>query len=50
MSLPDYLLEPEDDVQDCTMDVYTCHCEECQTYWQERHIEEKIERYQAMDH
>jgi hypothetical protein len=38
MSLPDHLLEPDDDgleTDECTGDPYTCRCEACWTVWNE---------------
>jgi hypothetical protein len=36
MSLPDHLLEPDDEeTDDCMGDPYTCQCEACRTLWAE---------------
>lgn len=43
MSLPDHMLEPEDEEPMCTGDTWSCHCAECRQWWEDTRADEQVE-------
>jgi hypothetical protein len=45
MSLPDYLLEPDDEnTIECTGDPYTCQCDACRTLWTDMEADREYDK------